>query len=699
MSTLDLDRVLSRQMQLNQEDGLVVRVIRSELPSGGILGVSLPSDTADAVLVTHRDVKGTNALETTGGSMPLLAVDEVQYVGQPIALVAGADHRRVEEIAGGVDVDYERSTPQFEIEEFTPSQVVHQRVKSWGDPDAALAEAFQVVEGRYRTGIFEELVGVPPPASTAFDEDGRLRVQCATRWPHHVLKSVCLATGISADRCFVSSTSVGIPLPRGLWQSSQAASLSAIVTTTTGKPAHIEISPEESFRFSSKPPAAVIRHTTGLDQNGNPCVLDVEVFINVGAYPMFTDEIVDRALATAIGGYTAPHIRARVVALRTNIPPVDLTDGVAGSQVYFAMEMHASRIVEVAQLEPLKWRHENLLSEGPHILKPESGRGEASISAILDAVNQRSDYSRKHAAFELQKKRRDAFTGTMQASRGIGFAIVGVGSGLTGTRENTLKASVTVRLEKEGSATLLTSAVPGNLRLLETWRRIVAETLDVNTDDVTVAVPATGTCPDSGPSVFSRNLASVTRIIENCALAVQKKRFRSPLPIEVKRSYRGPRTVGWTDDSTDGDPFSVLTWAACVVEVSADPVTLRTTVKQVWLVLDAGRLLDEQHARESLELGCLRALFWAGESSVEYRKGRITAADYLGAGTPEMATSPKVNVHFITTKRRAPEKGVGEVPLACVPAAYIQAVSQATGQYLDRLPSTARTVFRYLEEE
>jgi CO/xanthine dehydrogenase Mo-binding subunit len=119
----------------------------------------------------------------------------------------------------------------------------------------------------------------------------------------------------------------------------------------------------------------------------------------------------------------------------------------------------------------------------------------------------------------------------------------------------------------------------------------------------------------------------------------------------------------------------------------------------VWLVLDVGALMDEQHARESIELGILRSLFWAGGSHVEYRKGRIPRADYLSARTPDIGTTPRISIQFVGGGSRAPHKGVGELPPACVPAAYIQAVSQATGQYLDRLPSTPRTVFSYLEEE
>jgi CO/xanthine dehydrogenase Mo-binding subunit len=227
---------------------------------------------------------------------------------------------------------------------------------------------------------------------------------------------------------------------------------------------------------------------------------------------------------------------------------------------------------------------------------------------------------------------------------------------------------------------------------------MVAEILDMQPEQVSIPTPDTGLAPDSGPSILCRNITAVTRLIETCCTAIQKKRFRSPLPIEVKRSYRGPRNVGWGNESLTGDPFGVVTWCACVVEVEADPVTLATVVRDVWFVVDAGTVSDNQHAQEALELGIIRSLFWAGGSSVSYRKGRIPQSDYQSAVTPDLASAPRITVRFLGGGSRAPLKGIGEAPPASVPAAYIQAVSQATGEYLDRLPSTARTVFSYLEE-
>lgn len=696
---VSLDQVLTRRVVHRKTDGLSMRIIRSEKAAATLAEVSWSTSTSDLILLTADDIPGENILEADGVSMPLLAADDVRYIGQPVALVAGPDHLVVDRAALDVAIDYGRVHPKFEIEGFTPDQVVKQRELSWGDPDSALADAFQVVEGRYRTGIFEELAGLPAMASTEIDESGRLIVRCATRWPHHAHRTVCRAVGFRPSRCKVITTMVGVPVPRGIWEPSAVAALAAVATVVTGRPVTVEIPPDEAFRYSSKPPICLFRHTTGLDEEGDPVVVDVEVLVGLGAYPLYADEIVDRILASSIGGYRSPHVRVRVVGLVTNVPPTHLAEGVGTAQALFAGEMHASRIVEIAQLDPVAFRKRNLSENGRRILRPDTGRGESNIVSILDTVNRQSDFSRKHAAFELQKKRREAFTSSLEQTRGIGISIVGVGAGLTGLRENALKATVSVRLEKEGSATLLTSAVPENLRMIDTWRRIVAETLDVDPESVSVPEPDTDICPDSGPSILSRNTASVTRLIENCCSAIQKQRFRSPLPIEVKRSYRGPRGVGWSEGSYEGDPFGVVSWGACVVEVEADPVTLGTSVRDVWLVLDAGALIDEQHARESIELGILRSLFWAGGSHVEYRKGRIPQADYLGARTPEIGSTPRISIQFVGGGSRTPHKGVGEVPPACVPAAYVQAVSQATGQYLDRLPSTPRTVFSYLEEE
>jgi CO/xanthine dehydrogenase Mo-binding subunit len=128
------------------------------------------------------------------------------------------------------------------------------------------------------------------------------------------------------------------------------------------------------------------------------------------------------------------------------------------------------------------------------------------------------------------------------------------------------------------------------------------------------------------------------------------------------------------------------------VEIEIDPVSLKPLVRGIWLAAEGGKILSQDRARRSLKIAAINALHWSCREDVIYENGIIPPEiiQYYGLVSPEEV--PPIHIDFLLNDNAAP-KGIGELPYSCVPAAYVQAVSQAMDHPFEKIPLSARDVW------
>jgi len=657
------------------------RIYRSNLPD-------------DVICITAHDIPGANELRVHDETMPLLAEDETSYVGEPVAILAGPSQRAVIAAMESVVVDYAQRGPTFSFTRPASTHVIARRSGERGDVEDALGRSVGRVEGTYRTSVQEHLYNEPQGAVVSL-ENRSFVVRSATQWPFHVRSTVAAALGVPPTQCIVRPTDPGIALDGKLWYPSMVAAHAALLARATGRPVKLVYSNIEDFRFTPKRAPFSIHYVSGLTRDGDLCGTDVEIVYNAGAYGVFTEEICERVMASTFASYECAHLRVTVTAVRTNLPPLNVLSGFGCASAFFAGETHVARIAEVTQMDPLLWRRNNGLRERNGT---RAATWHARAARVLGAAAETSDFSRKFAAYELQKKRRQEFDDLRRPTHGVGIAVGQHGGGFIGDHEPRHGGTVTVRLETDGSAVLRTSAVPGSRSVLSGWRESMARILGLDSADVRIENTDTSLVPDSGPSTLSRNVVVVSRLVEQACNAIQKQRFRSPLPIEVRRSYRPGRASRFDPETLSGTAFPHASHGAAVVEVAVDPVTFESTVENVWLTVDAGHILNDGEAKRSLEMSVYQALEWATHEIVSFRNGAIDPRSYLAYRNMADPVLPRIRIALLGSPERSPE-GIGELPQNCIPAALAAAVSQATGRYMDRIPTNPALIHGYLEAE
>ena len=668
-------------------------LVRSPIAHGRLRGVDAPKLTQGCVLIRSEDIPGQNFLEGYGDDPPILASDEVRYIGEPVAVLAGPDKSLVDRFASQCVVRADPLPADYSYEKFSSDRLAAKRTAVFGDPDLAFEKADRIVEGVFRTGRQEHWYAEPQGALVSFAYD-KMEVYTATQWPFHVRSTVASVLDVRDDDIVVHPCEVGVHLDGKIWYPSLLSAYAALAALICRKPVKLFLTREEDILYSPKRPPSVLRHRAAIGADGGLLGLEVRAVVDIGAAAPFAEETLDRLCLGALGAYRCPAVRVEGFAVRTNTPPTGPFAGFGLAQAFFAMERHASKIAEELGIDPADWRLAHALGKNGRLPTGHQLKDDVPAAELMDTVIAMSDYRRKWSSYELLRRGRESKKA--EPLRGIGIAFAYQGNGFLNNGNVGGNFSVEATLEKNGKLEIRTSAVCGSRETAALWRRVAAESLSMEASEVFVASNRTDSAPDSGPSSLSRNVAVVTRLIERCCVAIRKQRFRDPLPITVKRGSRNLHGFGWDGKKMEVGPFSLFSWGAAVVEVEIDPVLYVPNIRGIWLCVDGGKILSERKARSSLENAVIHALGWAACERIEPSEGAFSAGEPSHYDLATASSAPPVTIDFLWADSAVP-KGIGELPFSCVPAAFAQAVSQAAGAPFDAIPLDPRSIRDALE--
>ena len=125
--------------------------------------------------------------------------------------------------------------------------------------------------------------------------------------------------------------------------------------------------------------------------------------------------------------------------------------------------------------------------------------------------------------------------------------------------------------------------------------------------------------------------------------------------------------------------------AASVVEITIDPIEYIPKIRGVWLCIDGGKILNENHARTVLNITAAQAIGWSFEEEIHYSQGMLSHDDFENYTIPVPGDIPPICIDFLNSDSEE-SKGIGDLPFNCIPAAFLQAVSQAMDRHFCSIP-------------
>jgi CO/xanthine dehydrogenase Mo-binding subunit len=668
-------------------------IVRSPISSGEITSIQLPSDIPDNItFCSPNDIPGSKTISFFSDSLPVLAEKRVHYEGQPVLLLSSPSPQSLREFSRKTMISYKQEPSLPSVGKYESNQVHAKRKISYGNLKKAFKSAFQIVESSYQT-FYQSPIPPDPEGAFAYSAEGKLFVYSTTTWLSHVQSSIASVLKLAIDDIIVYPLELAPPYDSKVWTSTLYAIYAALLSWKAKKPVRIIDYFFSQFYGGHLPNSCTCSLSTAIDKEGKIEGTSMKVDFDCGAFPLFSNEIIRRAMVTALSELQSRNIDISINLIKTNSPPALPSPSLGQAHVFFALETHASRLAEICFTSPVEWKRSNIiLPKDEQDINIPAGK---MYGKLLNRLLGESDFERKYAGYEMMKKRRTGLAEAFLPQRGIGISTGMQGSGFITDTETKLNSMVSVRLDNKPSVTIRTTAVTGHQALEKLWAHMVGQILEIPPENVSVERSGTGSVIDTGPSILSRNLSIATRLIAKCCEAIRKKRFRTPLPIEIKRSLKSAISARWDDEKFSGTPFVSQALGAAIVEVEIDQVTLETEIRGVWLYAACGGVLDPVSARNCLEAGIYHALTWASREQLwvknQHRSGQIYKI-------PDIFQLPEVHIQFIEAEKKNISEGIEALPFILVPAAYINAISQATGIYFDSIPVYPERIERTLEE-
>jgi len=675
--------------------------IRSPVAKGVLKSIEKPALPDHYVLITAKDIPGENRLEET--NMPILAEKALTYIGEPVAILLGHDKAKLFDLAARCKVEANEEEPVFNSKD-TRCITEATREMKIGDTEGVYEKTGKIVTGSYTTGIQEHWYAEPIGAVAWYnDTEGKKKtertivVRTATQWTYHVKRSAARALGMDSSLISVEPTLLNLHMDGKLWYPSLVSCHACLGVYITKKPVRLILNREEDFLFTPKRCSTNIDIASLVDEKGNIMASELDITVNLGSYGVNSNEILDQICLGALGLYKTGILKLTAKANRTNIPPQGPFSGFGLSQGTFAIERHISHIANAFNVEPAAWREERI---DPKVMLPSiQNKNEISENELINTVVKMSDYYRKRASFELLRQVTKNKPEKGDNPRGIGIAIGFQGNGLLYCGEDKGNYIVEVTLTAEKTLEIKTSITTSD-DYKKIWRRIASEIMPVEPENVhIISVNA----PDSGPSCSSRNISVITKLVEKCCHVIRKQCLNDPLPITVRRSVRPQSGSFWNGNFSapegkimDINGFVKPGLAAAVVEVAIDLVECVPIVRGVWIALDGGKVISINRAKRSVMRGVTQSLGWAFNENIEYIDGFLPRSQYDNFSILSPKQIPPVKVEFLTNNSND-IKGIGDLPSACIPAAFLQAVSQAMDYCYKSIPLKRKDIWEIVK--
>ncbi len=354
--------------------------LRSPVAHARIRAIKIPPELRDRVfiaadLVGVRPIKADTALPGFKSStQPVLAIDKVRHVGEPVAMCVARTAAEAEDIVARIEIDFDPLPAVYDMLEARRegTALVHE---AWGDNIFLTTDtdvAFDAIKAKAATTVVRELRtarqvmsplegrGVVAWRDTRLDQ---LVVMSATQQPHIVRSGLAECLGIDEGRIRVIAPDVGGGFGyKGVLLGEEVAL--AWATAKLGHPLRWIEDRRENLTAGANCREHHYRLTAYADRDGRLLGLDCEATVDAGAYSAYPFSACLEAgqIGSILPGlYDFPHYRCRTYSVATNKPPILPYRGVARTGVCFALELTLDALARDVGIEPAELRRRSLV--------------------------------------------------------------------------------------------------------------------------------------------------------------------------------------------------------------------------------------------------------------------------------------------------------------------------------------------------
>lgn len=690
-----------------------------------------------AAVFTHLDVPGKNQIGHIAEDQPFLAEEELEYIGQPIALVVADTRRDARAACKLIELEVEPGEPVFDPREAFRRGLIHgkKRIQVCGDTEQAFKKCKYVIEGSTASGPQEHYYFETQRALALPVEDDTLKVIASSQSPgayHHHIAEIL---GIPQHKIELEIRRMG-----GAFGGKESTAVwvvaPAFAARLLNRPVKLILDRNDDIATSGKRHAYVFDYRIGLDAAGRILAYEVDFYQQAGGCADISLPVLGRSFLHATSAYHIPNVKITAVSCKTNIPPNNAFRGFGVPQAVFSMEAALYHAAEEIGLPHEELQFKNLLRDGdslPYGVRVENPTG----IRCWETLDRRVDIRKR-----LQEC--ESFNRSHQdLKRGVAVQPVCFGISFTQTTLN--QAGCLVNIYLDGSVAVSTGAVEMGQGVYSKIVLIAADTLGISARRVRMEVTNTTRVPNASPTSAStvadlNGMATqyaCRELVERLkAFAITRFKHNNPRDISIRDGevcLMNARTgYTWEELVRDayaarvdlschafyatpgvyldpvkekGRPYAYYVYGASLTEVEIDCLRGTYDILGVEIVHDVGRSLSPEIDRGQVEGGVIQGIGWSTIEQLRYGEdGRMLTA-VNSYKIPDIKFVPdRFSIHLLEDSSNpyavCNSKAVGEPPYIHGIGAYFAILKALRSVRKDKpipsLPLTPEKVFMYL---
>ena len=661
------------------------------------------------IAITHEDIPGLKDIGPLLPGDPLLAIDTVEFVGQPVLAVAACDLDTARRAAMAAIIEYEDLEPVLDVVEalrkrhFVLDSHTHQR----GDSATALASATHRLQGNLHIGGQEHFYLETQISSVMPTEDGGMIVYCSTQNPTEIQKLVAEVLDVPMNKVVVDMRRMGGGFGGKETQAASPACLCAVIARLTGQPTKMRLPRVEDMHMTGKRHPFYIEYDVGFDDSGRLQGIALDLAGNCGYSPDLSASIVDRAMFHADNAYYLGDATINGHRCKTNTASNTAYRGFGGPQGMVAIEEVMDRIARHLAVDPLQVRKANYYGKTErnvthyyqtveHNLLDEMT---ADLEASSDYHQRRESVRQYNAHSPILKK---------------GLALTPVKFGISFTASFLNQAGALIHIYTDGSIHLNHGGTEMGQGLNVKVAQVVAEVFQVDIDRIQITATNTDKVPNTSPTAASSGADLNGKAAQNAAQTLKQRlvefaarhyrvseedvEFRNGhvrvreqiLSFEtlVQQAYFGQVSLSSTGfyktpkifydrSQARGRPFYYFAYGAACAEVIVDTLTGEYKMLRTDILHDVGASLNPAIDIGQVEGGYIQGMGWlTTEELVWNAKGKLMTSGPASYKIPAVADMPVDLRVTLVENRKNPEdtvfhsKAVGEPPFMLGIAAW-----------------------------
>lgn len=654
-----------------------------------------------------------------------LASDTVQYVGEPIAIIAATKRDIFHLAKSKIKVDIQELEPVLELQKAIDKKFFIGPLRSIerGQVDKTLSSSAHRLKGDVEIAGQEHFY-LESQASIAYPkEDGQIEIHSSSQHPTEVQHLVAEALGLRHHQVVCVVKRMGGAFGGKESQAAPFAVFAALVAQKLNRPARIVLTKDDDMIMTGKRNPFKNFYEVAFDDSGKILGLKAQLFSDGGAYADLSTAIMERAMLHIDNAYYIPHFRVDGQVCKTHTPPNTAFRGFGGPKGVATIESIIEDIAVYLKKDSFEIRKLNCYEKDqttPYGQKID----DSVLQNLFDGIESKTQYKKWRQEIDRHNSEKH--------STYRGLSVTAVKFGISFTTRFLNQGAALVNIHMDGSIQVSTGATEMGQGVNTKIAQVVSDCFSIPVGDVKVMATSTEKIPNTSATAASsgsdincqaaltaaesikQRLAKIAKAMlarpkewrgkptagagtapeidldtvtgwqtitfENGVLfdtgkPAEKLHFRDV----VQEAYLNRQSLSehgyfkypgihYNKETGQGSPFFYFTNGVAASEVSIDRWTGELKVLRSEILMDLGRPINEAIDHGQVTGAFIQGMGWVTTENLFYKSGRLLSNSPSTYKIPSVHDIPRTFNCFLlenklNTRNVRASKAVGEPPL------------------------------------